>query len=558
MSKGFPGTISDYVKAGTAIFRSGMLKNLNSSAIKKAIEMNKAGCSRVAVIFSVLAEGIPDRTAIIFRDEKISYRELNSRMNRLARGMMDMGIKPGDRMVLMCSNSSAFIEFTGATSKLGISVVPVSTSLKTKELAYIMENSNSKGIIFSAKLKDIVSEAISLNDNISKACSIIAGEKSDKDFISYDEILYKYTDEEIIINTKKVESPVVLYTSGTTGRPKGAVRDPNKVSPIVFPLMMYDFNLTRDDIFYTPCPLYHAAPTAFIPLCMFTGCAMVISEKFDSHEALNLMEKYKVTLALMVPTHYSRLSSLPQEEFSKYNLNLRGLISTGSNFAPSLKIRISERFGDIIYDLYGGAEVGMTMLAKPEIVAKHPDSIGKPMTGTGILLLDESGEKVRSGEPGEIYVKSRAVFDGYYKNKNATDESTKRGYFSIGDVARKGEDGCYFLCDRVRDMIISGGVNIYPKEIEDVLITYKAVDDVAVIGAPSEEWGEIVVAFVSLIEGEKATAEEIQDFVGENLAGYKKPRAVFFMSELPRNPQGKLLKKDLRERLKAGEFPISK
>lgn len=557
MSKGITGGI-DYLKAGAAIFRSGMLKNINSGAIKKVREMQKAGCSRGAIIFSMLAEGIPDRTAIIFKDKKISFRQLNSNMNRLARGMMAMGIKPGDRMILMCSNSNAFIEFIGATGKLGVSMVPVSTSLKTRELAYIMEHSGSKGIMFSGKLKETVSEAISLNKNISKEYSIIVGEESAKEFKTYEQIISESTDEDVITSIKKIESPVVLYTSGTTGRPKGAVRDPAKVSPIIFPLMMYDFDLNRDDIFYTPCPLYHAAPTAFVPLCMFSGSTIVISEKFDALETLSILEKHKVTLALMVPTHYSRLSSIPVEDIRKYNLSLRGLISTGSHFAPALKSRVSERFGDIIYDLYGGAEVGMTMLAKPEIVAKHPDSIGKPMSGASILLLDESGKKVRKGQPGEVYIKSRGAFDGYYKNKKETDEATKKGFFSIGDAARIGEDGCYFLCDRVRDMIISGGVNIYPKEIEDTLLTHNAVDDAAVVGAPSEEWGEIVIAFVKLAEGEKATAEEIQEFVGKNLAGYKKPKAVFFMSELPMNPQGKLLKKDLRERLKAGEFAIVK
>ncbi len=367
-----------------------------------------------------------------------------------------------------------------------------------------------------------------------------------------------YSDEEVLINVKEIESPIVLYTSGTTGRPKGAVRDPAKVNPLVFPLVMYDFNLSRDDILYTPCPLYHAAPSAFITFCLFIGATLIIGEKFDAVEALSQMDRHKATLGLMVPTHYNRLALTLREEFAKHDLtSLRGLISTGSNFAPSIKERIAGIFGDIIYDLYGGAEVGMSLLAKPADVAKRPESIGRPMSGVNVVLLDNEGNEVPAGKPGELHVKSRAIFDGYYGNKKATDDSTKRGFFTIGDVARRGDDGCYFICDRKSDMVVSGGVNIYPREIEDMLICHDSVQDAAVIGVPSDEWGEVVVAFVSLAEKKKVGAEEIRDYVGQRLAGYKKPKAVFFLPELPRNPQGKLLKKELKQRVEAGEFHLA-
>jgi len=341
------------------------------------------------------------------------------------------------------------------------------------------------------------------------------------------------------------------YTSGTTGNPKGAYR-PTSVSPQAVLGIVQAFELVETDVHLLAGPLYHSAPSFFTSISLVLGATVVVLPKFDATEALRLIDRHRITTTFMAPTLLQRLCDVPNEVAARFNTSsLRAIILGGAPCPYALKVRAVKRFGECLWEFYGATETGFVTILRPEDQLRKPGSCGQAALNQDIRLLDEAGQLVPDGTPGEIWARNSWLAQ-YYNKPEATAKSMRDGFFSVGDIAYRDPEGYYYICDRKIDMIISGGVNIYPAEIEAVLIAHPAVSDVAVIGVPDPHWGESVKAVVELRPGTSASAEELIAFCAERLADYKRPRSVDFVDELPRNPAGKLLKVQIRELYWAG------
>jgi acyl-CoA synthetase (AMP-forming)/AMP-acid ligase II len=297
------------------------------------------------------------------------------------------------------------------------------------------------------------------------------------------------------------------------------------------------------------CPLYHSAGTAFVAMVTGVGGCNVIMPQFDAELALRTIERERITSSMMVPTMYARLAALPTETLRKYDYSsLRWLMSGAAPLPTDLARRVEDLFGPILYNFYGATETGTVTIALPGEHTARPGTIGRAIAGNEIKLLDGEGREVPVGQVGELYVANSMLMDGYFGNQKATSDATRNGMISVGDLAWRDADGYYYLADRKTDMVISGGVNIYPWEIEQRIHEHPSVHDVAVVGVPDPEWGESLAAFVVLNAGRSLDPEELREWVRQTLADFKRPRYVYFVDALPRNPTGKILKRELKQR----------
>jgi acyl-CoA synthetase (AMP-forming)/AMP-acid ligase II len=339
----------------------------------------------------------------------------------------------------------------------------------------------------------------------------------------------------------------MTYTAGTTGKPKGALRravDPAAVLPTLQAL-----DLAREHVHLAAGPLYHSAPGAFAAYTLILGGGVVVLPKFDPEAALAAIDRHRCTSTFMAPTLLKRIVELPAEVRARYDVSSMQVIVVAAAPCPMrVKEEVLGQFGPVLYEFYGSTELGVNTILRPEDVLRKPGSCGRAAPGLELAVLDDDGRTLPAGQPGELFVRRHpAMFEEYYKKPEATRDTQRGDWASVGDVAWMDEDGFVYICDRKRDMIISGGANIYPAEIEDVLHRHPAVADVAVFGVPDDDWGERVHAAVELRPDAAAGAEEIIAFARDHLAGYKAPREVSFHQALPRDTAGKLVKRVLRE-----------
>jgi acyl-CoA synthetase (AMP-forming)/AMP-acid ligase II len=335
----------------------------------------------------------------------------------------------------------------------------------------------------------------------------------------------------------------MIYTSGTTGHPKGTWR-PHGVTVENVMQMISIFELTVDDVHLMCGPGYHSAVALFSALHHVLGATVVVQPKFDAAAALDLIEQHRVTDSFMAPTLLQRL--VDEQAARPRDLSSLRAIFLGAAPCPyALKVRAEETLGRVLWEFYGATETGVNTVLRPEDQLRKPASCGQVVPGQEIRLVDADGNEVADGTPGELMVRNTWIAE-YFNKPDATRHSLHDGFFSVGDVAYRDSEGFYFICDRRIDMVISGGVNVYPAEVEAVLHAHPAVADAAVIGVPDDEWGESVKAVVQLRAGATATAEELIAFCAERLADYKKPRSVDFVEQLPRDAAGKLLKRVIR------------
>jgi fatty-acyl-CoA synthase/long-chain acyl-CoA synthetase len=342
----------------------------------------------------------------------------------------------------------------------------------------------------------------------------------------------------------------MIYTSGTTGKPKGAVRT-GPLDPEVVVGLMGVLGYRPDDIYLTSGPLYHSGPGAFMVIGMLLGQTVILQRKFDAKDWLRLVDKYKVTSTFSAPALIRMVCALPQEVKDRYNRSsMRVMVANAAPWSYALKQQYVADFPpESLFEVYGSTELGVDTVLLPADQMRKPGSCGQPAPGIEIKLVGEDGNDVTGtgpDHPGEVYVRSKVVFDAYYKNDASYESSSRGDFHTVGDIAYWDDEGYLYICDRKSDMIISGGMNIYPAEIEAALEQHPEIYDVAVFGIPSEEWGEAVHATVVRAPGSSLTGEEIAAFAREHLASYKVPRSVDFTDELPRTGSGKLLKRQLR------------
>jgi fatty-acyl-CoA synthase/long-chain acyl-CoA synthetase len=447
----------------------------------------------------------------------------------------------------MSFNSIEGFEISNGLRKVGLVGVPLNYRLRGSEVAYVLNDSGAHVVVAGHDLVDVVDGARA--EASDKLQFIALGERTPPGWLSYRELMAEASDQSPTSSDGGALGASMIYTSGTTGNPKGAWR-PNGVDIANVLQVISIFELSQSDVHLMCGPGYHSAVSFFAALHQVLGATIVIQPKFEAEDALDLIARYGVTTAFMAPTLLQRLVGA-QEIKGRDISSLRALILGAAPCPHALKVRAQAALGPVLWEFYGATETGINTVLRPEDQLSKPGSCGEAVPGQEIRLVGADGKDVPDGEPGELMVRNTWLAE-YYQRPEATGKSLHDGFFSVGDVAYRDNEGYYYICDRRVDMIISGGVNIYPAEVEAVLHAHPAVVDVAVIGVPDDEWGESVRAVVQLRPGAQATAADLIAFAGERLAGYKKPRGIDFVDELPRDAAGKLLKRKVREPYWAG------
>lgn len=471
-----------------------------------------------------------------------SFSELNGRANQLVRFLRDRGIGAGDAIAVVSRNRPEFVEGLAASMRAGIRFTPVNFHLTGEEAGYVIDNCEAKAVIYDAHLGTGV-DAISHAQN----CSVRLAIGGDIDeFEDYEGAIASY-------DTSDLDDPLrgssMLYTSGTTGRPKGVYR---KNPPVANALAMSGSGIGPGKVNLCTGPAYHAAPLLFnvsTPLNM--GSAIVMMDRWDPQETLKLVDEYGVTHTHMVATMFHRMLQLPEEIRTAYDISSLEYVVHGAAPCPvHVKHAIIEWFGPIVNEYYAATEGGGGFTIDSETWLKKPGSVGNTPMPEGTRIVSDDGEEVAQGETGTIYFKAPDTgrFE-YFKSPEKTGESYRGDWFTLGDMGYFDEDGFLFLNGRSAETIISGGVNIYPQEIDEALLSHEAVLDVCTVGVPNEEWGEEVKAVVQLAEGFQPSAELAEAIIAHGrlkLAGFKSPRSVDFVDDLPRLPSGKIQRRLVR------------
>ncbi len=489
----------------------------------------------------------PDKPALIMNDKTITFKELDRSTNTLANGLLSYGLKPGDRVAVLMHNSPEIMETLGAAGKIGVTPIAMNYRFKEEELAYIINDSESKVLIYGQKFQEIVDKAKS-KLTVPSLSYVCAGESPSPDVASLKDIQESGQDTPPATdpNLHGVSS-VLIYTSGTTGKPKGVFKTgKNRLNSILG--YAHTFESTHDDTHLVAGPLYHSAPYAWASLSMVLGNTTIIMPRFNAEEFLRLIEKYRATSTFVVPTMLNRIINLPPEVKERYDhSSLRVMIMGGESCPFPVKKKAVEFFNKTgLFEFYGGTESAVVTYLRPEDQLRKPGSCGKAVLGSEFKLLNEKMEEVPTGEVGVLYVKGDYLMDGYYKNPIATKACYHGDYLTIGDMARVDDEGYFYIVDRSVDMVVSGGVNIYPAEIEEVLHDHPGVYDASVIGAPDPDWEEKLVAYVVLQDGSEMSETDIIDYIGSRIADYKKPKELYIINEIPYSPSGKQLKRVLR------------
>jgi fatty-acyl-CoA synthase len=495
----------------------------------------------------------PLRPALVSGSVRLNYGELQARVYQLTHGLRALGIGPGERIAAFLHNGHEYVELSAALQIVGGQSVQIGYRLKAQEVAYILENSGARALLFHDDLAPVVVEALALVKGgnlapLAKERCIAVGHVPG--FRSYEALLDGGDPRAPAQVPGGGYGGVMVYTSGTTGHAKGASRDFKRMGlgPVLD--FMSRFPIHRDERHLVVCPLYHSLGQALASMVQFVGGCNVIMRHFDAAEALRAIEHERITSMAVVPTMLTRLVAVPPAELRGHDTSsLRWIMSGAAPLPTELARQVEDAFGPILYNFYGATETGIVTIALPGEHTARPGTIGRIIATNDIRLYDGEGRQVPDGQIGELYVRNPMLMDGYYGNDKATQEATRDGYISVGDLGWRDHDGYYYLADRKTDMVISGGVNIYPWEIEQRLHEHPAVQEAAVVGVPDKDWGESLAAFVVLRPGQTATSEELGNWVRQTLADFKKPRTVLFVESLPRTQTGKVLKRELKQRL---------
>ncbi|WP_288904012.1 AMP-binding protein [uncultured Sneathiella sp.] len=497
------------------------------------------------------AKKTPEKPAIIMAGsgKTITYKQLNDRSNQGARYFRDMGLKVGDHIAFLLENNPRFYEICWAAQRAGLYYTAISSRLTAEEAAYIINDCGARIFITSNYKSELAGQLAERTPNVEERLMIdgtLPGYKS------FEDIVGTYSSDPL---ADECEGSDMLYSSGTTGRPKGIkpleIGNPIGTEDNLFNLLKTQYKVTEDTMYLSPAPLYHAAPLRYNMRTQRFGATCVIMEHFDAEEYLRLVEKYKITHSQLVPTMFVRMLKLPEEVRKKYDVSsLQVAIHAAAPCPEKVKHQMMEWWGPILYEYYAGTEGNGYCAVTPEEWLTHPGTVGRALTGI-VHIVDEDGEELPAGKTGAIYFSDGREFT-YHNDPERTAESfNDKGWSTLGDVGYLDDDGFLYLTDRQTYMIISGGVNIYPQEIEDMLLTHPKVYDAAVIGVPNEDFGEEVKAVIQPVDmnlaGEDLEAELIE-FCRANISHIKCPRSVDFEAELPRHPTGKLYKRLLKDK----------
>jgi long-chain acyl-CoA synthetase len=521
--------------------------------MSEAVELDAAERRRLYVeqgrLLSWWAELQPDRPAVISPAGSRTFAELDAAATRLVRALRRRGLHAGDSVALVCSNRPEFAETAVACQRGGFRLTPVNWHLSAAEAAYIVEDCGAKALLVDATTSD---EPYEVAGAASGGEMRLAIGGSIEGFERYDDAV---SAEDGSALDDPVLGHTMLYTSGTSGRPKGVLRPPTTDEAITA-INLFGYDAERGDVHLCTGPLYHAAPLAFslaIPLAF--GVGVVVMESWDASDALALIDEHQISHTHMVPTMFHRMLSLPAETRDGADVSSLRMVLHGAAPCPvSVKRRLIDWLGPIVWEYYAATEGTGTFVDSTTWLAR-PGTVGKPMIEGLVMVGDDAGKPVPEGEVGLVYLRApRTGRFEYFGDPDKTAGSYRGDYFTLGDMGYVDDDGYLFLTDRSVNLIISGGVNIYPAEVDAALLEHPAVGDAATIGVPDPEWGEQVKAVVELQPGLAPSAEladELIEHCRARLAHYKCPRTVDFVDELPRQDNGKIYKRILRDRYRA-------
>ncbi len=486
----------------------------------------------------------PTKTAFVFNDRRITYKIFEDRVNRLANGLLDKGYQPGDHIAILAFNCIEYYEILFALGKVGMVAVPINFRFKASEITYIINHSDSRVLIYESRFRDVISSIRSEFEKIGDNDFIFFGGEGNAEDTDYEEFLRSSKPDDPDIEVDENSTWYIGYTSGTTGRPKGAMRSHRSNILLVANTIYID----EDDVILLIMPIFHSNSIWFGLMSVYRGATTIIypSGGFDPREILKIIEGEKVTFSSMVPTMYTLILQVPDKD--KFDTSsIKRLLTSSAPLMSKTKEEILKFFKHAeLFEGYGATESGGVTTLLPKDQYRKVRSCGTPNPFTRIKILDADGNECAPGEVGELFAVSPGMFEGYYNDPEKTSAAFRGKYLSVGDMAKVDEDGYYYIVDRKHDMIISGGENIYPAEIEDILSRHPKILQIAIIGVPDEKWGEAVKAVVVTKPGETLTEEDVISYCKQHLAGYKCPKSVDFVESLPMNPIGKILKRELR------------
>ena len=495
----------------------------------------------------------PDKIGARDLARSLTFRGWNDRSCQLANALVGLGLEKGDRIAVLAYNCLEWMEIYAAVAKAGLVVVPINFRLVGSEVQYIVENSEAKAVIVQDDLLDRV-EIIRAERLIAEDKYIHFGGRTPAGFRSYEDLIAAGARSEPSVETGSGDPYALLYTSGTTGKPKGVIRNSCGLVLLAY-LLQVDWCFGRNDLGLLVMPMCHANSLYFAHVFAACGAGSCVYNRksFEPEHLLRTLASDKFTFTSLVPTHYIMMLGLPEAVKSKLNVeSVTKLLISSAPARKDTKVALMKYFrGSQLYEAYGSTEAGWVTMLRPEEQLTKLGSIGRECLGTGkIKLLDPEGNEVVDGEVGELYSRTPYAFQGYWKSPEKTAEAFRGAYCTVGDMARRDQEGYYHLADRKSNMIISGGENIYPSEVEQVLGGHPKVKDVAAIGIPHERWGETVHAVVVLHQDQGVSESEILNWCKDRIAGYKRPKSISFIAEdeMPRTATGKVLHRVLRSR----------
>jgi fatty-acyl-CoA synthase/long-chain acyl-CoA synthetase len=491
----------------------------------------------------------PDKPAIVEGERVVTYDGFNRLANRYAHALQGLGVTSGTKVIWCGQNGTEVVVIIAAARKAGAVAVPLNYRLTPEEAAYVIDNADATVVLFDVEQAEQLASCPAQCPKVEHWVAFRCGEGDVPEWATHLETRAEQAseDEATPQGASEDAGATIIYTSGTTGKPKGALRRAN--DPAATAALVQLIGYEPGDVYLTTGPLYHSGPLGFMAIAQIMGGTVIVQRHFDAEQWLALVDEHKVTTTFSAPTPVRRVVDLPEAVRKKYDYSsMKRLVANAAPWPFELKRKYVEAFGEgSLWEVYGSTELGVDTVLAPEDQMRKPASCGKPAPGVELALFDDDGNRVTEPNvPGELFVRSANAFETYYKAEDKYEESKRGDWLTVGDVAYVDDEGYVYICDRKKDMVISGGMNIYPAEIEAVLVAHPAIADAAVFGIPSDEWGESVHAVVSLYPEATATDEEIQAFCRDHLASYKVPRSISRIDEIPRTASGKILKRELR------------
>jgi len=508
----------------------------------------------VAELLAAHARLQPDKIGVRDSQRALTFGQWNERASRLANALLALGLQQGDRVALLAYNCIEWMEIYVALARAGLIAVPINFRLVGPEISYIAQDCAVRAFIVQDALCEHVETVRDRLDMPPERFIHFGADAAPPRWGSYESLIASASSTAPDMVVQPEDTLALMYTSGTTGTPKGAIRN-HGGSALMSLIAALDMGFTRDDTALLVMPMFHANSLYFSFTFTYLGATCVIDDhkSFDPEHLLRTLAAEQITFTSLVPTHYIMMLGLPAATKRKYDVSrVSKLMISSAPARRETKLALMEHFANSqLFELYGSTEAGFVTLLRPHEQLTKLGSIGREWTGSGpIKLLDANGDEVTEGQVGELYSRTPYVFAGYWNNPHKTAEAFQGAWCSVGDMACRDDDGYYYLVDRKSNMIISGGENVYPSEVENLLGSHPAVKEVAVIGVPHDKWGEAVHAVVVLHAGATASAGEILNWCRGRIAGYKRPRSIACISDaqMPRTATGKILHRALRER----------